>query len=236
MSLKEDNKAIQKNNQNALRALEQSFIDTKIDEMSSKIDEQKKEIVNELIKFAEEHTVATKYDKEGCAIEWGVKINPLVINNYFFKSIVPINSSEPLYNAEKLALVFEYYCYVLAEVNDKLGNYPSSLTSFCKMAGITLNTLRNYRNSDDLNMRIIAEKIYDQIGDENLTMGQLGIAKERSTLFKLRSQNEVTEAERPTVKININDQMTSEQIEDRLLKYQKFIGKKTIERHESKTD
>lgn len=226
MSLKENNKNIQINNKNALRSLEQSFVDAKIEEMNSKIEDKKKEIVNELIEYQNTHTVATKYDKNGEAIEWGVKLNPLVVNNYFFKSICPISSSEPIYNAEKLGLVFDYYCYILAEVNDKLGNYPSSLTSFCKLAGISSSTLRTYRNSDDLNMRIIVEKIYDQIGDENLTLGQLGIAKERTTLFKLRSQNELTEAERPQVKITINDQVPTEQILGRIDKYKNFIDKK----------
>lgn len=226
MSLKENNKNIQMNNKNALRSLEQSFVDAKIEEMNSKIEEKKKEIVGELLEYQDTHTVPTKYDKNGEAIEWGVKLNPLVVNNYFFKSICPISSSEPIYNAEKLGLVFDYYCYILAEVNDKLGNYPSSLTSFCKLAGISSSTLRTYRNSDDLNMRIIVEKIYDQIGDENLTLGQLGIAKERTTLFKLRSQNELTEAERPQVKITINDQVPTEQILGRIDKYKNFIDKK----------
>ena len=131
-----------------------------------------------------------------------------------------------MYNAEKLGLVFDYYMYLISEVNDKIGNYPSSLTSFCKLAGITLNTLRSYRSSDDLNMRIIAEKIYDQVGDENITMSQMGITKERSTMFKLRSQNEITEAQRPTVSINFNEQINTEQIEDRIKKYQSLAAKK----------
>ena len=75
-------------------------------------------------------------------------------------------------------------------------------------------------------MRIIAEKIYDQVGDENITMSQMGITKERSTMFKLRSQNEITEAQRPTVSINFNEQINTEQIEDRIKKYQSLAAKK----------
>ena len=223
---KTDNLIIQKQNQNDLRTLEQQFVDSKVGEMQQYIEKQKENIVQQLIEYKEKHTVESKWDKYGDPIAYKVQINPMVINNYFFKSICPISSVEPMYNAEKLGLVFDYYMYLISEVNDKIGNYPSSLTSFCKLAGITLNTLRSYRSSDDLNMRIIAEKIYDQVGDENITMSQMGITKERSTMFKLRSQNEITEAQRPTVSINFNEQINTEQIEDRIKKYQSLAAKK----------
>lgn len=211
---------------NELRKLEQNFVDSKIEEMNAKIEEMKDNIVSQLIEFQRKRVKPEKWNKQGEPIQFGVTMNPLVINNMFFKSVCPISSSEPLYNAEKLGLVYDYYCFILAEINDKVGSYPSSLTSFCKLAGISSNTLRQYRNSDDYNMRIIAEKIYDQISDENITMGQLGMAKERTTLFKLRSQNEMTEAERPQVKININEQINTDDIESKLEKYKRFAQKR----------
>jgi len=224
--LKTNNRLIKKENQNVLRRLEQDFVDAKIDQMQNYIEQRKEEITQELLKFGESHRQPTKWDKDGCPIEFGVMLKPVVINNYFFKSVCSIGSVEPIYNAEKLSLVFEYYNYILAEINDKLGDYPSSLTSFCKLAGITTNTLRNWRMSDDLNMRIIVDKIYDQVGDDNITMGQLGITKERTTMFKLRSQNEVTEAERPNVNINITEKIDKDAIENKINKYSKFLQKK----------
>jgi len=224
--LETNNLIAQQENQNELRELEQDYVDTKIAKMDEFVEKRKQEITNELVEYAESHTEAIKWDREGCPIAYGIKVKPAVINNYFFKSICPIGSSEPIYNAEKLALVFEYYNYILAEVNDKIGNYPSSLTTFCKLAGITLNTLRQYRSSNDLNMRIIVEKIYDQIGDENITMGQVGAAKERTTLFKLRSQNEMTEAVTPNVNINITEKVDRKSISDKINKYKNFMVKK----------
>ena len=94
------------------------------------------------------------------------------------------------------------------------------------MAGITLNTLRGYKNSIDLNMRVIAEKIYDQIGDENITMSQMGIVKERSTIFKMKSQNELVEKQQPKVSINITEQPDMDRINERLDKYKKYAKKK----------
>ena len=75
-------------------------------------------------------------------------------------------------------------------------------------------------------MRVIAEKIYDQIGDENVTMSQLGIVKERSTIFKMKSQNEMVEKQQPNVNINITEKPDLEKIEARLNKYRQFANKK----------
>lgn len=224
--LKQTNYEIQKQNQNDLRELEQFYTEGKVDTMLATIQEKKDELVKEMIKYHDTHLKECKWDKEGKPINWEVNINPLVINNYFFKPITPIGCQEPVYNAEKLSMVFDYYCEILAEVNDKIGSYPSSLTSFCKLAGITFNTLRNYRNSDDYNMRVIAEKIYDQIGDENVTMSQMGVVRERSTIFKMKSQNEMVEKVQPQVKVNVNTEIDLNKINERLDKYKRFASKK----------
>lgn len=226
MTHEEQNLEIMQNNQNNLRDLEQFYNESKVDNILGKLEERKEKICTEIQLYAEKHTKPCKWNKDGEPIEFLVNVNPLVINNYFFKSIVPLGSVEPMYNAEKLALAFDYYCYILSEVNDKIGNFPSSLTSFCKLCGITLSTLRSYKNSSDLNMRIITEKIYDQIGDNNITMSQLGITKERPTIFRLKSENEMVEKEQPRVNINIVDKPDMEQIQERLDKYRIFANKK----------
>ena len=226
MNNKENNLEIQLKNQNKLRKLEQNYVENKIDKMFENIETKKQELIEGMIKYAKDHEKECKWTKDGDPIDWKVEINPLVINNYFFKSIVPITSQEPQYNAEKLGMVFDYYCEILAEINDKIGNFPSSLTSFCKLSGLTLQTLRNYRNSSDYSLRIVAEKIYDQIGDENITMSQMGIVRERSTIFKMKSQNEIVEKEQPKVSINITEKPDMERIEERINKYKNFTRKK----------
>ena len=226
MTLKQKNKEIQKKNQNELRDLEQMYNTNKIDTMLQTIEERKQKLVEDMINYAKENEKEVKWTKDGDPVAWSVDVKPLVILNYFFKPITPISSQEPIYNAEKLGMVFDYYCEILAQVNDKIGDFPSSLTSFCKFAGITLSTLRSYKNSQDYNMRVIAEKIYDQIGDENITMSQIGKAKERTTLFKMKSQNELVEKQQPQVKINITDKPDFDQIQARINKYKQFARKK----------
>lgn len=226
MKTKEKNQDIIIKNKNELRELEQFYTTNKVDTMLDTIEAKKQELIQDMIKYREEHLVATSWDENGNPNVYKVNINPLVITNYFFKPITPITSQEPIYNAEKLGMVFDYYCDILANVNDKIGNFPSSLTSFCKLAGITLNTLRQYKNSTDYNMRIVVEKIYDQIGDENITMSQMGIVKERTTMFKMKSQNELVEKQQPNININITEKPDFVKIEERIGKYKQFASKK----------
>ena len=220
------NREIMKKNQNDVRQLEQLYNTGKIDNMLEKIEERKTELVEEMIKYRERHLIPKEWDNDGNITRYEVNVNPLVITNYFFKSITPITSQEPIYNAEKLGMVYDFYCELVAEVNDKIGYFPSSLTSFCKFAGLTLSSLRTYKNSQDYNMRVVVEKIYDQVGDENITMSQMGIVKERSTIFKMKSQNEMVEKEQPRINVNITDKPDMKKINERLKKYSSFANKK----------
>lgn len=213
-------------NQLQVRELEEFYVNGKVDGMLDTIKEKKEELVKDMIAYHDKHLKECKWDRDGCPLEYRVDINPIVITNYFFKPITPIGCQEPVYNAETLSMVFDYYCDILAEVNDKIGNFPSSLTSFCKLAGITAYTLKTYKNSDDYNMRVIAEKIYDQIGDENITMSQMGVVRERTTLFKMKSQNEMVEKAQPQVKVNVNAELDMNKINERINKYKQFASKK----------
>ena len=212
--------------QNQVRELEQFYTSSKVDNMLDTINEKKQEIIEEMVTYRENHLRPSSFDEDGNVTSYTVNINPLVINNYFFKPITPITSQEPVYNAETLGIIFDYYCELIANVNDKIGYFPSSLTSFCKLAGITLNTLRNYRSSQDYNMRVVAEKIYDQVGDDNLSMAQLGIVKDRSTIFKMKSQNEMVEKQQPNININITEKPDMDRIAERIGKYKNFANKK----------
>lgn len=219
-----------KEKQDKTRELEQFYTNGKVDDILKNLEKRKKELVEDMISYAQEHRKECKWDREGNPIDFKVDFNPFVIENVFFQSIVPIGCQEPEYNAEKLALAYDFYCQLLVEVNNNIGQYPASLTSFCHFAGITLNTLRMYRNSPDLAMRTIAEKIYDQIGDTNITMSQLGIVKERSTLFKMKSQNEIVEKEQPKVNINIVEAPDMDRIKEKIDKYRSFADKKAKKR------
>lgn len=212
--------------QNDIRKLEEIYVNGNFELMMQDIDKKKQELVENMVEYAKNHNVPCRWDKFGDPIDYKVDYNPIVITNNYFKPIIPINCQEPMYNAEKLSMVFDYYCDLLSNINDKIGYLPPSLNSFCKLAGITSATLRKYRNSSDINMRIIADKIYDQIGDDNLTLSQLGKVNERSTIFKMKAQNEMVEKEQPRVIVNIQETPDMERIQERLSKYSQYADKK----------
>lgn len=224
--MKNENEIIElKNTQNEIRELEQFYNTGKVDNILENIEKEKEKVVQEMIKFAKEHEQAVKFDRDGDVIQWGVVTRPIVITNLFFKSIVPISCQEPQYNAEKLGMVFDYYNFLVAKVNDEITSYPSSLKNFCHFAGITTTTLRNYKNSDDLAMRTLVEKIYDYIEDDNVSLSQLGMAKEKTTIFKMKTQNEVVEKEQPKVNINITEKPDMDRINERINAYKVFAEK-----------
>lgn len=209
-----------------IKELELFYNTGQVSNILTKVEEKKKELVAKMIEFSESHKEIEKVDDDGEAVKWRIKANPLVISNYFFKPIAPITNQEPEYNAEELGIIFDFYCQLVAEVNDKIGNFPSSLTSFCKFAGITLSTLRKYKSSTDYGMRVVAEKIYDQIGDENITMSQMGIVREKTTLFKMKSQNEMVEKAQPQIRVNVGAELDKNKIISNLNKYKELAAKK----------
>lgn len=213
-------------NKQSVRELEQFYTNGKVDTMLKSIDKKRDEVIAEMEKYAKENTKPVKWNEEGQPVKFAVDSNPLVVLNYFFKPITPLSCQEPIYSAEQLGMIFDYYCEILANVNAKIGYFPSSLTSFCKLAGITTSTLRQYKASPDYNMRVVAEKIYDQIGDENITMSQMGYVKERTTIFKMKSQNEIVEKVQPNININITEKPDIERIAERIGKYKAFANKK----------
>ena len=75
-------------------------------------------------------------------------------------------------------------------------------------------------------MRNVVEKIYDQLGDDNLTMSQMGQVREKSTIFKLKAQHEMVEKVQPNVNITYKEVVNTDRINANLEKYKDFIEKK----------
>ena len=203
-----------------VRELAEELLEYKMQNIDTEIEKHKETLVNELVNYANEKTI-TKFDRSNNMIK-EIEYSPIVINNRYLKPIIDNKAFEPIYSPNRLCLVFDYYNEVIAEINDKIGHFPSSIGSFCKFAGITMMTLRNYKCSPDLDMRTLVEKIYDQIGDDNITMSQLGKASERMTIFKMKVQNELIEKEQPKININLYDKPDMEGIEKRLAEYKDF--------------
>lgn len=206
-----------------VRELESDYVKDLVAKMPETVSKMKEQVVKKLAEYQLEHTTIVT-DKDGIDHEM-VKVSPSYINNVFFKSLNPIMSQEPVYNAETLGIVFDYYAFIVANINDKLGNFPSSISSFCRLAGITTQTLMSYRKSNDYNLRVVAQKIYDYIGDENITMGQMGKVKETMTVFKLKTQNDMNPSKDQNITVNISNDLDEETIKSRINKYKNFTNK-----------
>lgn len=215
---------MEEENRFKVRELEKFVVDGTLDDIESTLDTLKDKQVKEMIKYAKKKTkpILNRYGDE---VDKQIILNPTVIANMFFKPITPLRGQMPTYTAEKLGILFDYYLDLISEVNDKIGYFPASLTSFCKLAGITTSELRRYKSSNDYSMRVVAEKIYDEIGDSNMTMAQMGYAKERTTMFKLKAQHEMEEKVSPKVNITYKEVVNKKEIEEKLNKYKKILNK-----------
>lgn len=184
-----------------------------------KIQESEKLAVN----YASNHLKNVYF--KGEVIDTYVEVNPIIITNTFFKPIVPFNSN-PSYNSYQIGRIYEFYQELLALINEEIGAFPSSLTLFCRFIGMTLQDFKDLRNSEDENMRIVVQKIIDDVDEANISMAQTGTAKERTTLFKLKAQNEMVEKNPPKVNVNIKANIDDNRIKGNILEYQEFLGKK----------
>ena len=211
--VKEDNKFIQIKNKNEVVDLENFCVNAQINEMLPKIvEERKQEVVNQLIEFQNNH-IQIKYDRYGNETK---VVNPYLISTYFFKSINPLSNVEPAYSSEKLAIVWDIYMYLIEQVNMNIATFQPTLTHFAKFAGISLNTLKNYKNMGDPQMSILIDKIYDETMDSNLTLAQNKKLTEKSTQFRLKVENEVVEKVQPKVSVNVNTKLDLDRINGRL--------------------
>lgn len=209
----ETNREIRMENKRDLRALEEMYVSGTLDNLDDIIAKRKEELTGQLTEYYE------KLDEKPNLR------NPYIINLYFFKSINPMPNLEPKYNAEKLGLVWELYNHILCQVNMEIGEMLPSLSNFCRFAGITLSTFKGYKGSPDESLRTIVEKIDDACFDTQVTMSQYGAVKERSTIFRMKAEQERVEKETPAIHIH-NDAVDLSEITNRLKEIKTYNTKK----------
>lgn len=222
MGTKEKTKYIQLGNKQNVVDLENFYVNATMDNLPQIVEKKKSEIVEQLNTFQEQH-VEVAYDKYGNEMK---KVNPYLVSTYFFKSVNPLANTEPEYSSEKLSIVWSLYMYLVEQVNMNIAPFQPTLTHFCKFAGISLGTLRNYRNNGDMQMRILIDKIYDETYDSNMYLAQSGNLNGRSTQFRMKSENEVQEKPQVKVNVNVSENIDLDKINSRLAQYNQFSKKK----------
>lgn len=187
------------------------------DKLREEIEARKEEIKS----YASSHTKIRVF-KNGAEEEY-VDFSPIAVNEKFFKAIQKPKDGVFLYTSDDLEEFYEKYREIVAEVNEYIGTFPTSISSFCKFIGITVETLRGYRETRDINLKRVIERIYEEIGDDNIFVAQLGKASERSTLFRLKSQNEMEEKKSPNVNVTIKALANINKYDEKIDKYRELI-------------
>ena len=206
---------------NKISELEQFRADSYINNLPEIIEQKKDQIVDQIIEFQDKH-IQVKYDKYGNETKI---INPYLISTYFFKTINPINTKVPKYNADKLSFVWDLYMYLIEQVNLNIGAFNPSLTHFCKFAGICLETFNNYKASGDQDLMILCGKISDEILSGNFEMAQNKMLSEKTTLTRLKVENQITEQPKVNINVDVSSKVDRNFIESRLTSYQKLLNK-----------
>lgn len=217
---KEKEKFIEKRNE--LKQLEDFYLNANFDNLPELIQERRKENIDKLIEFQNNY-VKINYDKYGNAHK---EVNPYLISTYFFKSVNPLSIKEPKYNAEKLSIVWDLYMYLIEQVNMKIAPFSPSLSHFCKFAGISITTLNKYKTSGEEDMMNLCNKIYDETMAGNFELAQFKVVNEKSTLSRLKIENQIVEKTQPSVHINITEKPDMKAIEEKIAKYKIFADKK----------
>ena len=192
--------------------------------MKKELEKVKNERIEEIKEYGAAHT-KTKYDKYGNGTEY-IDSNPIVITERFFKKLDPKMTGVMVYTPEQMEEFYEVYRELILATNEYAGIFPTSLTTFCKLIGITIETLKQYREtSTSIEMKKIIDTIFDEINDDNLFLSQLGQTNEKSTIFKLKAQNELTEKKTPNVNVSIKGVIEQAKYDEKLEKYSKLLFK-----------
>ena len=192
--------------------------------MKKKELEKKTDKLDELIADYQNKHKRTTVDRYGNVVDEYYDVNPILITNTFFRSDIPIDAN-PVYNAQEMSQKYQFYEYLITKINDEIGDFPSSLTLFCKLIGMSLKAFQELKQSPNEDLRNVVEKIYNDIEEYNITMSQLGKIKERTTLFKLKSQNEMVEKVQPRVNITVKKDLNYTKIKGNIDAYSNFVKK-----------
>lgn len=156
------------------------------------------------------------------------QMNPYLISTYFFKTINPLTSQEPEYSAEKLAIVWDLYMYLIEQVNANFGAFQPTITHFCKFAGISMSTFKNYKIRGTYEMQVLINKICDETFNSNVLLAQTKVLSNRSTELRVKVENEVQEKPQVHVNLNVNQEVDLSSIASRIQELSKFKKVKSV--------
>lgn len=133
----------------------------------------------------------------------------------------------PLYSAEELSMIFDYYRDFISEIN-KVTRYIPSKKNFCGFAKMSSSTYDSYLVNGDAQKMEVMKMIDDYITDISLTLAQQREIDNVTTIYRSKAEHGMVEATAPIVikrEVDINLEEIKEQV--KALKAGKSL--KTIE-------
>lgn len=222
-----DERMLQMQQKNEVVELEKFCVNATLDNLDELLLQKEEELVSKIEKYRQ-MTVTEIKNSDGEVVDRIYKdYNPYLVSTFFFKSINPLSNIEPQYSSEKLSAVWNIYMYLIEQVNMNIGPFQPTLSHFAKFAGISTYTLKSYRNSSDLQMQTIANKIFDETFDSNVLLAQNKILSNRSTELRVKVENEVQEKPQVKVNVNVNQEVDLGQISARLSEISNFTKNKS---------
>lgn len=167
-------------------------LDKLIDDTKSTLDDKIKEFNDKYQRF--------RLDREGNNVNI---TNPYLVSTYFFKSINPLEMAEPLYNTVQLNKVWKLYQLIVEKINMEVVLFQPTLSHFASFCGLPLEKLQNLRNDPNEGMRLLINRINDEVFNANMTLTQQKYLTERPTTYRMKVENEALEKKAPNVNINI---------------------------------
>lgn len=222
-----DKKIAELEKKNEVIALEKFCVNASLDNLEELTRQKEQEMISKIEDYRKLMVVEIKNDFGEVIDTIHKNYNPYLVSTYFFKSINPLSNIEPMYSSEKLAAVWGIYMNLIELVNIHIGPFQPTLSHFAKFAGISTYTLKSYKNSADIQMQTIANKIFDETFDSNVLLAQNKILSNRSTELRVKVENEVQEKPQVKVNVNVNQEVDLNQISARLNEISNFSKTKS---------
>ena len=169
------------------------------DNLNEILNKRKSEFKGLMVEFQKEG-VKVKYDRYGNEIN---DTNPYLVSTYFFKPINPAPNVETIYTSEQLTQIYDFYSKVVEQINLKVMTFQPTLSHFAKFAGMSLSALSALKHSDNISMRNLVERIYNDTFDANVMLSQHKQLDSNTTTYRMKVENEAIEKKTPEFKVNV---------------------------------